>query len=59
MSIYMEQGSSNEKEERVKNIMKEVFPNRVDTFGYDDMHHNVGGIHCSTQQEPSAKKLMT
>ncbi len=56
MSTYTEQGSSIEKEEQAKKIIKEVFPNR-ELILLDAMtiNYNGGGIHCSTQQEPSVK----
>lgn len=55
MSTYIDQGSSTEKEAQAKNIIKEVFPNR-ELILLDVMTINYmgGGIHCSTQQEPTA-----
>jgi agmatine deiminase len=57
MSSYIGQGSSIEKENRAKEIIKEVFPNR-ELILLDVMNINYygGGIHCATQQEPSVKR---
>lgn len=57
MSTYTAYGSSPEKEERAKQIIKEVFPDR-ELVLLDVMNLNFfgGGIHCSTQQEPSSVK---
>jgi agmatine deiminase len=56
MSTYIDQSSSIEKEEQAKKIMKEVFPNReLILLDVMTINYNGGGIHCSTQQEPSVK----
>jgi agmatine deiminase len=56
MSTYVDQGSSIIKEEKAKKIMKEVFPNReLILLDVMTLNFNGGGIHCSTQQEPSVK----
>lgn len=56
MSTYIEKGSSIEKEEQAKKIIKEVFPNReLILLDVMTINLNRGGIHCSTQQEPSLK----
>ena len=56
MPTYIDQGSSPKKEKKAKKIMQEVFPDREIIF-LDVMTINYygGGIHCSTQQEPSVK----
>lgn len=56
MPTYIDQGLSPEKEKKAKKIMQEVFPDREIIF-LDVMTINYygGGIHCSTQQEPSVK----
>lgn len=55
---YIEQGSSSDKEERIKKIFAEVFPGRKQIF-IDAMPLNWegGGIHCGTQQQPKRKRL--
>ncbi|MCC5932081.1 MAG: agmatine deiminase family protein [Cyclobacteriaceae bacterium] len=54
ISSYTEEGSSKEKEEQVRKIFEEQFPNRKIVF-INAMPQNWdgGGIHCSTQQQPS------
>ena len=54
---YIKQGSSPEKEQKVKEIFKEVFPERELIF-LDVIQFNYfgGGIHCVTQQEPRVFK---
>ena len=56
LPTYVEAGSSKEKEERVRKIFTEQFPNREIVF-IDAMpiNWNGGGIHCSTQQQPKRK----
>lgn len=56
LPTYIEQGSSAEKEKRVADIMKTVFPNRKQVW-VECMPQNWegGGIHCSTQQQPKRK----
>jgi agmatine deiminase len=58
LPTYIKQGSSPEKEERIKNIFAEVFPGRKQIF-LDAMALNWegGGIHCGTQQQPKRKRL--
>ncbi|MGZ5135675.1 MAG: agmatine deiminase family protein, partial [Flavitalea sp.] len=50
---YVKAGSSLEKEDEVKNIFKDVFPNRklilIDAM---PLNWEGGGIHCGTQQQP-------
>jgi len=54
---YIQMGSSKEKEQKVKAIFQEHFPDREIKF-IDAMPINWsgGGIHCSTQQQPKVKK---
>ncbi|MEM7513887.1 MAG: agmatine deiminase family protein [Bacteroidota bacterium] len=48
-----EEGASEEKEEKVKSIFSEVFPNRELIFlDVMKLNYHGGGIHCVTQQEP-------
>lgn len=56
VSSYVDEGSSKEKEERVRKILQEQFPDRKIVF-INAMPQNWdgGGIHCSTQQQPSKK----
>ena len=56
LPTYLKQGSSPEKEERIKKIFAEVFPGRKQIF-IDAMALNWegGGIHCGTQQQPKNK----
>jgi len=57
MPTYVEQGSSVEKEERAKTIIHYVFPDReLKHLNVVYLNFDGGGIHCVTQQEPSAKK---
>lgn len=57
VSSYVAEGSSKEKEDRVRKIFETQFPNRKIVF-INAMPQNWdgGGIHCSTQQQPSKKK---
>jgi len=57
LPTYVQAGSSKEKEEAVKKIFQEQFPDREIVF-IDIMPQNWegGGIHCSTQQQPGRKK---
>lgn len=50
---YVQHGTSEEREAKVKAIFQEVFPGR-DQVWMDalPLNRNGGGIHCSTQQEP-------
>ena len=54
---YTSAGTSKETEEAIKKIFSKQFPNREVLF-FDVMGQNFsgGGIHCSTQQQPSVKK---
>lgn len=56
LPTYTAAGSSQEKEEAVRKIFEEQFPGRKIVF-IDAMMQNWqgGGIHCSTQQQPSKK----
>ncbi|WP_020596148.1 agmatine deiminase family protein [Spirosoma panaciterrae] len=56
VSSYVAVGSSKEKEDRVCKILKTQFPNRKIVF-INAMPQNWdgGGIHCSTQQQPSKR----
>jgi len=56
ISSYVAEGSSKEKEDRVRKIFEEQFPKRKIVF-INAMPQNWsgGGIHCSTQQQPSKK----
>jgi agmatine deiminase len=53
ISTYIAEGSSKEKEDRVRTIFEEQFPGRKIVF-INAMSQNWdgGGIHCSTQQQP-------
>lgn len=53
VSSYVAEGSSRQKEERVRKILEEQFPGRKIVF-LNAMPQNWGGggIHCSTQQQP-------
>ncbi len=57
LPTYIKHGSSTEKEELVKKIFAEVFPDRKQIF-IDAMPLNWsgGGIHCGTQQQPKTGK---
>ena len=56
ISSYVAEGSSKEKEDRVRKIFEEEFPKRRIVF-INAMPQNWsgGGIHCSTQQQPSKR----
>jgi agmatine deiminase len=56
VSSYVAEGTSKEKEDRVRKIFETEFPNRKIVF-INAMPQNwdSGGIHCSTQQQPSVK----
>ena len=56
LPTYTAAGSSQEKEDAVRKIFEEQFPGRKIVF-IDAMMQNWqgGGIHCSTQQQPSRK----
>lgn len=53
LPTYIQEGSSSEKEKKVKEIFEKVFPNRELVF-LDVTNLNLygGGIHCVTQQQP-------
>lgn len=57
ISSYVKEGSSKEKEVRVRKIFEAQFPKRKIVF-INAMPQNWdgGGIHCSTQQQPSKKQ---
>ncbi|HET9430494.1 MAG TPA: agmatine deiminase family protein [Chitinophagaceae bacterium] len=59
LPTYIQAGSSKEKEEQVRIIFQKEFPNRQIVF-IDAMPQNWegGGIHCSTQQQPSLIKQL-
>jgi agmatine deiminase len=56
LPTYLKQKSSLQKEMKVSDIMKQVFPDRkliwVECM---PLNWNGGGIHCSTQQQPKRK----
>jgi agmatine deiminase len=56
ISSYTSEGSSKEKEDRVRKIFEEQFPKRKIVF-INAMPQNWhgGGIHCSTQQQPRTR----
>lgn len=57
MPSYTAAGSSKEKEEQAKKIFQESFPGRtVVALPFMPQNWNGGGIHCSTQQQPSRRK---
>lgn len=50
-----EGGASQEKEDQVKAIFSELFPNRELIFlDVINLNYHGGGIHCVTQQEPAS-----
>jgi agmatine deiminase len=50
---YLKSGSSEEKEEKVRKILEEVFPGRKIIFiDVMALNYEGGGIHCITQQQP-------
>lgn len=57
LPTYIHMGSSAEKEEAVKAIFRENFPGReIATFDVMPQNWDGGGIHCSTQQQPSKRR---
>ena len=53
LPTYISEGSSKEKEELVKKIFQEQFPDRKIVFiNAMPLNWSGGGIHCSTQQQP-------
>jgi agmatine deiminase len=57
LPTYVDKGSSKDKEEKVRKIFEENFPDRKIVF-VDALPQNWegGGIHCSTQQQPAKRK---
>jgi agmatine deiminase len=55
LPTYVKEGSSPEKEQKIKQLFGSLFPNRKLIF-LDVMYLNYfgGGIHCVTQQEPKS-----
>ena len=52
---YTKEGSSVQKEEDIKEIFSNVFPNRELIFlNVMNLNYHGGGIHCVTQQEPKS-----
>ena len=53
---YIQEGSSKEKEEAVRQIFQTQFPGRQIVFiNAMPLNWSGGGIHCSTQQQPSRR----
>lgn len=53
LPTYIQEGSSPEKEEKVREIFEKAFPNRELAFlNVINFNLNGGGIHCVTQQQP-------
>lgn len=53
LPTYTQEGSSPEKEQKVKDIFTKVFPTRKLIFlKVMGLNYHGGGIHCITQQEP-------
>ena len=53
LPTYIHEGSSLDKEEKIKAIFNQVFPNRQQIFlDVANLNYNGGGIHCITQQQP-------
>jgi agmatine deiminase len=56
---YVESGSSKEKEQRVKDIFQQQFPGRAIVFiNQMPLNWEGGGLHCSTQQQPSTRNIL-
>ena len=54
LPTYVQMGSSAAKEEEVRNIFQQQFPNRKIVFlDFIMQNWSGGGIHCSTQQQPA------
>ena len=57
LPTYVQMGSSAAKEEEVRNIFQQQFPNRKIVFlDFIMQNWSGGGIHCSTQQQPAKKQ---
>ncbi|TPV35995.1 agmatine deiminase family protein [Paucihalobacter ruber] len=55
-ATYTQQGTPPEIEEKVRGILEEVFPDRkIVWINAIEQNWNGGGIHCSTQQQPSVQ----
>jgi len=55
-ATYVQHGTPTSKEEKVKAILKEAFPDREQVWiNALPLNWNGGGIHCSTQQQPKKK----
>ena len=55
-ATYVQHGTPTEREEKVKAIFNEVFPDRAQVWiDALPVNRNGGGIHCSTQQEPKVR----
>lgn len=56
LPTYAKQSNSSEKEKKVSDIMKSVFPDRKQVWiECMPLNWDGGGIHCSTQQQPKVK----
>ncbi len=56
ISSYTKEGTSKEKEDRVRKIFEAQFPKRkIVLINAMPQNWDGGGIHCSTQQQPSKK----
>jgi agmatine deiminase len=54
LPTYTPVGSSKEKEQKVADIFKKLYPNRQIVFlDFMEQNWSGGGIHCSTQQQPA------
>jgi agmatine deiminase len=54
LPTYTPAGSSKEKEQKVADIFKKLYPNRQIVFlDFMEQNWSGGGIHCSTQQQPA------
>ncbi len=57
LPTYTSAGTTKEKEDAVRKIFSEQFPGReIRFFNMIYQNYSGGGIHCSTQQQPSVKK---
>ena len=57
LPTYTSAGTSKEKEDAIRKIFAEQFPGReIRFFNVIYQNYSGGGIHCSTQQQPSAEK---
>ena len=56
LPTYTAEGSSKEKEEQVKVIFEQQFPGRrIEFISMMPQNWEGGGLHCSTQQQPTRK----